>query len=275
MPNKFISPLTWPGGKAKQWNLIKRYFPKNTKEMIYVEPFFGGGSVGLNSLRENLFNYYFFNDIDSSLIQFWRWFSLHKILFEKEDFYPYASLNYLSDWSDKNLGTHKLYLMNNNLTFNGQQWGTWTQQRLEQNWNQNKFIRILECQKLLQNNKNKISFLSNSYSTCINFFINKYCFYYLDPPYFSNKGKPYRYRFKTKDWNEFQIWLEKITKSESLFCLSIDDSLETREMFKDYFIYEQEWKYTSSNTKGNKKCKIGKELIITNYEVKNNDLNMS
>ncbi|ATZ17937.1 DNA adenine methylase [Mesoplasma melaleucae] len=50
--SKFISPLTWPGGKSKQWNLIKELFPKETKHLQYVEPFFGGGSVGLNALRE-------------------------------------------------------------------------------------------------------------------------------------------------------------------------------------------------------------------------------
>lgn len=267
MKTRFISPLTWPGGKAKQWKLIKSYFPKNTKGMWYIEPFFAGGSVGLNALREKIFEEYRFNDIDQELIQFWNEMISMNTKNLKELFYPNANLEELKN-NFHSCSKGLKFLLENNLTFNGQRWGTWTQKRLEQNWNLNKFTRITECNKLLLNNKNIIRFYNDDFNDLVGC-MQRHCFWYLDPPYFGNNGKPYRYKFKDSDWKRFINFLHRneFKNKSDLFLFSIDDCLETRKMFKDYFIHEVEWKYTSSNTNGNKQCRLGKELIITNYEV--------
>ncbi|WP_339021255.1 DNA adenine methylase [Spiroplasma endosymbiont of Atherix ibis] len=277
--SKFISPLTWPGGKAKQWNLIKSYFPKNTEKMVYIEPFFGEGSCGLNALRENLFKNYHFNDIDENLINFWNWFvelkndnSFNDIINQIPFFlfYPISNLEKLKNSEMISTNKNLLFLVNNNLTFNGQSWGTLTQKRLEQNWNCNKRNRIDLCFDLLKANENKIKFSNfNFLSNWSTIKFNESLFMYLDPPYFSNKGKPYKYKFTIKQFNEFKNKVDEYRKLGIKILISLDDCFEVRELFKDYYIHEAEWKYTSSNTKGNKKCKLGKELFITNYEVKN------
>ncbi|WP_338970810.1 DNA adenine methylase [Spiroplasma endosymbiont of Labia minor] len=273
--HKTISPLTWPGGKSKQWNLIKSYFPENVKNLTYVEVFFGGGSVGLNCLKNNLFDKYIFNDIDSDLISFW--ISMCDLVplnpkkyFPENIFYPLANLSCLKNIiNDNSIKFAAKYVMNNNLTFNGNSWGTWTQKRLEQNWNLNKKNKIIECSNLLSENKEKIDFWSSHYVDVFSDTITWKCFYYLDPPYFANNGKPYKYRFKSDDWIDFISWLQKITEVGNKFLLSIDDCEETRKMFKNFNIYEQQWFYSSSSSRksDNKSCKIGKELLIANYEV--------
>ncbi|WP_028124235.1 DNA adenine methylase [Mesoplasma melaleucae] len=154
------------------------------------------------------------------------------------------------------------YLMNNNLTFNGQAKGTWTQLRLEQNWNINKWERILKCKELLLKNKDKVKFNNQNY--WMQCFIYE-SFYYFDPPYFANKGKPHKHKFTHNDWTSFKFFIDYLNDRGQLFLISLDNCSEIKEMFKDYIIVEKEWKYTSSNTKGNKICKTGKELFIKNY----------
>lgn len=136
--SRFITPLTWPGGKSKQWNLIKSYFPKNTKEMVYVEPFFGGGSVGLNYLRENLFKKYIFKDNNAELISFWKNITSISKKMTRHLFWPNITLQKLGEKLNKMLVSNCEccgllndesqgieLLVNNNLNFNGLLCGTW------------------------------------------------------------------------------------------------------------------------------------------------------
>ncbi|PPE05422.1 DNA adenine methylase [Williamsoniiplasma lucivorax] len=285
--NKFISPLTWPGGKAKQWNLIKSYFPKNTERMRYIEPFFGGGSIGLNALREDLFRDYTFNDINTDLINFWKGIMSDKNFLEmykpilKLIFHPKVKtldeIKSIYAEIERETPNHwLLFLLKNNLTFNGSVKGTWTQQRLEQNWNHNKFERVLETSKLLnkkywstlplvhfENNPAQGSMFFGKYNSKT---WMKNTFYYIDPPYFEIKNL-YEYSMSQKQWKKFKGWIREINNYGAKFCISLNDCPEVREMFKEFNIYEAAWKYTSSNTK-NCPIKIGKELIITNYEIK-------
>lgn len=264
--SRFISPLTWPGGKAKQWKLIKNYLPKETKKMKYIEPFFGGGSVGLNALKEELFNTYTFNDLDNELMLMWIWFTT-KTDYSKINehmFYPSINLKDSINFYESNnyYGDPLTYIMRNNLTFNGNRKGTFTQQRLEQNWNTNKFHRIIECAKLLFKNKDKITFENKDYQNLINLNTKKDTFYFLDPPYFNIKGL---YTHEKIEWTIFSHSLNFINAKGSKFLLTINDCKEARKVFKDWNIYSEEWKYTSSNTKKSN-VKTGKELIITNYK---------
>ena len=48
--------------------------------------------------------------------------------------------------------------------------------------------------------------------------------------------------------------------------ISYDDSPYIRELYKDYYIYNFDFVYSMTNTGGNN-CKIGKEIIITNYKI--------
>lgn len=48
MPDRFYSPLRYPGGKGKVANYFSKLFIDNNLDGgTYVEPYVGGGSVGL------------------------------------------------------------------------------------------------------------------------------------------------------------------------------------------------------------------------------------
>lgn len=69
----FPSPLRYPGGKRKVGNFIKLLLLEN--ELVgcdYVEPYAGGASVALSLLYEEYAQRIHINDIDRSVIAFWR-----------------------------------------------------------------------------------------------------------------------------------------------------------------------------------------------------------
>ena len=71
--NKTISPLRYPGGKAKVYHQILKLLEKNNKVgTIYIEPFAGGCGLALMLLKNNIVSGLILNDIDKSIYCFWK-----------------------------------------------------------------------------------------------------------------------------------------------------------------------------------------------------------
>ncbi|WP_348736617.1 DNA adenine methylase [Spiroplasma endosymbiont of Ammophila pubescens] len=141
---KFISPLSWPGGKAKHFDKIKALLPAKFDK--FIDLFCGGASVALNILDQQLCSKVVFNDLNTSLIEFWQ-YGIHLIELDylKKLAYPNSkTINELKQkmFDDYCLNFGEEFLIKNALTFNGLQWGTWTDKRLQQNFNFNKLLRI-------------------------------------------------------------------------------------------------------------------------------------
>lgn len=259
---RFISPLPYPGGKAKKWNLIKSYFPENTHYMNYYEPFLGGSSIGFNALKEKMFNTYFFSDIDPNIIGIFKllntfeYWELNDIGIEKY-FYPNIKFDNLGDELEK-MPFWLAALCRYNVNFNSLYHTKPTKLKLEQNWNQSKckrikkFVSLMLCSKIVFKNRNYLD---------TPMWVDD-MFFYLDPPYYGVKNL-YRHG-NDFDFDKFFDWVKSIDKAEKLFVLSINDHLVVREKLKQFNIHEHEWFYSSSNSK-RKDCKVGKELIITNF----------
>lgn len=58
--------IKWPGGKSKEYNIIRPFIPEYTGN--YIEPFFGGGAVFFNMHPQKAI----INDISSNLMDFYR-----------------------------------------------------------------------------------------------------------------------------------------------------------------------------------------------------------
>ena len=59
----YLSPLRYPGSKRKLTNFIVEAVEMNQlKPQLYFEPFFGGGSVGLELLVKGLVEKVIFSD---------------------------------------------------------------------------------------------------------------------------------------------------------------------------------------------------------------------
>jgi DNA adenine methylase len=65
-----VSPLRYPGGKAKIYNFIKSTIELNNCK-TYIEPFAGGAGVALNLLVNGDVNKIIINDLDKSIYAFW------------------------------------------------------------------------------------------------------------------------------------------------------------------------------------------------------------
>ncbi|WHQ36388.1 DNA adenine methylase [Spiroplasma sp. SV19] len=259
---RFISPLSWPGGKAKHFNKIKAFLPG--KFDMFIDLFCGGASVGLNVLDQQLCTKVIFNDLYSDLIYFWQK-GIHLIELDYLQKLAYPNSKTISEMKAKMLDVScsnqgEEFLMKNALTFNSKEWGVWTDKRLQQNFNINKLIRVENVRELLVNPKYNIKFFNSDYKEIINRYGNdENIVWYLDPPYYYNKGKPYKH-----SKIDFQELKDNILKIKGKWILSIDNSEFIKDLFKEFNISEFEWGYSSTNCH-NRKPKIGQEIIITNY----------
>lgn len=130
-------------------------------------------------------------------------------------------------------------------------------------WNIIKTNKLEKASKLMKNVE--ISRLDCRYLLS---YPGKDVFIYLDPPYVKNSNLPktsqlYTYNFTIKD---HELLCEAVKKCQHNIMVSYDNCDLIRDLYKDFYINELEWKYCGSSLK---EKETGKELIITNYPVKN------
>jgi DNA adenine methylase len=71
-PQRYASPLRYPGGKGKVANFVKLLFLENNLlGAEYVEPYAGGASVALSLLFEDFASHIHINDINRGVHAFW------------------------------------------------------------------------------------------------------------------------------------------------------------------------------------------------------------
>lgn len=71
-PDRYPSPLRYPGGKGKVANFVKLLFLRNNLVgHNYVEPYAGGAGVALSLLYEEYASHVYINDLDRKVFAFW------------------------------------------------------------------------------------------------------------------------------------------------------------------------------------------------------------
>ena len=76
------SPLRYPGGKTAMLPIVSGIIrAKGLKEVVYLEPFAGGGGLALSLLFNSLADEIHLNDVDRSIFAFW-----NSVLNEKDRF---------------------------------------------------------------------------------------------------------------------------------------------------------------------------------------------
>lgn len=77
---EFLSPLRYPGGKAKVADFVQCLIKENALlDGTYVEPYVGGGSVALSLLFNEYVSDIYINDKDISIYAFW-----HSVIHESD-----------------------------------------------------------------------------------------------------------------------------------------------------------------------------------------------
>lgn len=109
--------------------------------------------------------------------------------------------------------------------------------------------------------------LSSVVIECLDYkdFIDRYdhenCVFYLDPPYYNCENDYGKDMFER---SEFDVMANKLKQIKGKFILSINDTPEIREIFKDFHLSKVGLKYSVG---GGKNQVDAKELIIMNFEV--------
>jgi len=240
------------GGKnLLKKTIVKHYFPENYENMIYVEPFFGGGSIFMfkePSKKEVI------NDIDPDIKIVFEGFKKydHK---EIED-YVKKKLDFKNERdrkpkSQKDKFFQTIWLIKN--SFLSLKKTPQSSERVNPNY------------KDIKDRLKDAIALNKSYQDVIKKYDSADTFFYLDPPY-EDSEKQKIYKFVTEPFKYVELE-DILSKIKGKFLLSINDSPNIRKIFKKFNIYEEYTRYGSKiKSEGGQPRKI-KELLITNYKV--------
>ena len=235
------------GGKFRLKKRIIDLFPKDYENMIYIEPFVGGGSVYFSKepSKEEIINY-----IDKDLIEFYKGFKKYDFdqikkdvdgKYSKEEFYKIRD-NIPKDKYNKFLRLFKLF----RTSYFG----------LLRSYDRTKSISLREnYSERLKNTK----IFNTDYKTIIKKYDSPNSLIYLDPPYEGSTKE--HYKNSIIDYEELKNILSKI---KGKFLLSINKSDRIKELFKNFNISEIKTEYVNPIT-GSKDKKTITEYIIKNY----------
>jgi DNA adenine methylase len=256
------SPFRYPGGK---YYALKHILPFILSEKYeeYREPFVGGGSVffALPKAQYNIIN-----DLDDELINVYRILAdpvrRHELIQLVSDKNVTRDIfQSIVDSKPKNLmekGFRTFYINRTSYSgiLNKPSFGyNDIKSSPPKNWHK----RMNPCGEKLED----VEIMSKDFTTIINRpSITNSVLMYLDPPYFEADQK----RAYTKSFSEedHQRLFNELSKTQHKFCLSYDDCEWVRNKYKSFNIFQLQWQYNTDNI-SNKKRKMGKELIITNY----------
>ncbi len=242
------------GGKNLLKKTIVDYFPSNYKELIYIEPFVGGGHIFYEkepSIKEII------NDLDPNVYRIYKGFKKYPVekinpniigTYNKEDYLNLKqNLDKQSDFQKfiNTLILFKISYMGRIDTFKG---------------SKDKSFDIKKPYKKEDHTRLKgVTILNKDYKDLINKYDSLKSFFYFDPPYEESKKL---YKKGVIDYEEMKDILKKL---KGKFLLSINDSPYIRNIFKDFNIKTVQTMY--SIKKVDNKNPIINELIISNYNI--------
>lgn len=261
------SNLRWPGGKSRMMKILDAFLPEKVDK--YLETFTGGGSVLLYILQKYNPSVVYANDINSSLINYYQNIKDNpkKVIDEcLETKRRYNAEEFREAFKNIDVSTASGFFTANKTSFSGLNFN-YSIQAYDRNFSVNSINKINDVSGVIQNTNFvncDFKLLDENIDVPIeNFFI------YLDPPYFGNKevglyGKNGTLH-KGFDHEAMLEWVNN-HREKNLIMISYDDSEYIRELYKDYYIYNFDFIYCMTNVGGNK-CKVGKEIVITNYKI--------
>lgn len=263
--------LRYPGGKEKlKKNIVEPIvcFYKNIKDGIdyeYREPFFGGGAIGLELIKKDLFSDIWINDKDYSLCCFWTSIinEPDKVIDEIQKYKPtpenFSKIkSFLTKGNFENedpisIGVKKLIVHRTSFsglgTMSGPLGGNDQKGKYKNDsrWNPK---YLTECVISL-NSYFKTKNIKNSSCTNLDCFEvlqdnTKKWFAYLDPPYYEMGDVLYPVKFTSRQHQELS---EILKNSNQHWILSYDDCSQIRDLYSWAHIKEVEASYSITGAK--------------------------
>ncbi|MBO8161328.1 MAG: DNA adenine methylase [Thermosipho sp. (in: Bacteria)] len=258
------SPIKWQGGKYRLRKQINDLIPKD--HICYCEVF-GGAAWVLFYKKPSKVEVY--NDINGELVNFFKVIKNKYNEFIKEFDYLLISREIFEDF--KNMDTSKLsdvkravrfyYLVH--LSFGSRM----TNFVINPTRVAGQGKRILEnLEKDILKAKQRLinTVIENrDFEKVIKSYDRNTTFFYLDPPYYETTG------YETQGSNSFttqdhERLKEVLSNTKGKWLLSINDTPEIRDLYKDYYKLGVNVKYSISSVSNSKDFK---ELLIANYDI--------
>ena len=211
---RYPTPLRYPGGKQRLAKDFKRLIALNDLEGChYVEPFAGGGGLGLSLLISGHVSSVHLNDLDRSIYAFW-----HSLKYKQNELCDLVRSTRISmsEWDRQkavqqrkhrtrllDLGFSTLYLNRTNrsgiirggMIGGRDQDGQWS---IKSRFDKNRIIDRIKAlgqyvQDISISNKNALD------SRSLNFGSSGPCLIYVDPPYFEKSSRLYMNNLGLRD----------------------------------------------------------------------------
>ncbi len=283
MEHRYISPLRYPGGKAKLLGYISRIISENNlDDGVYVEPFAGGASVALGLLLNGIMKQIIINDKDRSIYAFW-----HSILQQTDEFCALiqATPVTIESWKeqknvqkDKNdadllaLGfstfflnrTNRSGILNAGIIGGINQTGRY---KIDARYNKQELIDRI---RTISGFRDRISVLNQDAVDLLttldwNQFGDK-VFIYLDPPYYVKGKNLYLNYYRDNDHKEIADILSKSTGFK--WAVSYDNVDFIQKLYKEFRCSQFQLNYSANNSgKGNEIMFYSNDLIIPNSAI--------
>jgi DNA adenine methylase len=269
------SPLRYPGGKSKAINQIAKYLPDNFSE--FREPFVGGGSLFIYLKQRFPHLKIWINDLNRELFLFWKCAQSHlpKLVSEIRDIkdkhtngkslFEVLTTVDVNQLSDLERGVRFFVL--NRITFSGTvESGGFSEQAFHKRFTYSSIDRLEKLEKILTAD---VKITNLNYSELLQA-KDKNIFIFLDPPYYAaTKSKLYGKDGDLHTSFNHLRFADDMTNCSHHWLITYDDSPFIRDNFKSARIQEWELQYGMNNYKQGSAAK-GKELFITNYEIRRN-----
>ena len=277
--NTVDNTIGWVGGKHK---VAKQLISMMPPHEVYCEVFFGGGAIFfkkpkseanyINDLNSNLTNMYTVMRDEGN--EFWKY--AHYFLYAR-DIFELAHQKYGTDeWKHlKPVQRAVIFFYMIRVAFNNNvNAGYFSKDQKYSIWDE--YHKVIKIGEKLQNvcieNVDYRKFVKGRLSENAN--KNKKIFFYMDPPYVvAEKADYYEYLFSNSEHSDLARLCDDINKGGNYFMLSYEDIPLLRDIYRNYEINEIEFKYSMA-TGSSKEAKLGKEIIVTNFKIANEQLDI-
>lgn len=276
---KSLSPLRYPGGKAKVYNQIVDLLNKNNKlNITYVEPFAGGCGLALMLLKNNIVSNLILNDIDKSIYCFWKSvlkyndelcnkindaiITLEEREIQKSIQLHKETINIRKKEDILKLGFSTFYLnrVNRSGIINAGVIGGINQTgnyRMDCRFNKTELIeRIKEIRKY----KEKIKFYNLDVMKFLGQIKKEDIFIFFDPPYYEKGRDLYVNFYEDKNHRELA---NRISRLKNDWIVTYDNVEPIKEIYSEYRKIEFDVSYTLA------KKRKAKEVMIFSNSLKN------
>lgn len=286
MSETYLSPLRYPGGKARALSQIAPFFPSMDWVQEYREPFLGGGSVFLY-LKEMYGPYYsrmlwWVNELEPYLYNFWEQLQknpegLSRVI---EQYWNRSVSELRLTKQNMDLDNAAIYYVKNKSTFGGMALKSVVKGnylKFKDSYVRNKERnndKISMVSKLMCNTK-----ITNfDYSVLLEEdLINDNTFVFLDPPYFTAKtlyGGTGKYNLHDIfDHYRFANIIKGIVNLKNVkFMITYDDCQTIRHLYSKIpgvKIIPFEIRYSIAMGSWSRDDPVGREIMITNYKTEN------